>query len=78
MKNENGGHTTKENILQIVWGKDYPGDVRTSGCACTCICVEKIETNPSEPKMQLPNGVWDIIISRNRREGGKVFSMQKE
>ncbi len=40
---------SRENLLKIVWGTDYPGDVRTVDVHIRRL-REKIETNPSEPK----------------------------
>lgn len=40
---------SRENLLQIVWGEDYPGDVRTVDVHIRRL-REKIEQNPSEPK----------------------------
>ena len=40
---------SRENLLNIVWGNDYPGDVRTVDVHIRRL-REKIETNPSEPK----------------------------
>ena len=40
---------SRENLLNIVWGYDYPGDVRTVDVHIRRL-REKIETNPSEPK----------------------------
>lgn len=40
---------SRENLLGIVWGTDYPGDVRTVDVHIRRL-REKIETNPSEPK----------------------------
>lgn len=39
----------RENLLKIVWGTDYPGDVRTVDVHIRRL-REKIEANPSEPK----------------------------
>ena len=47
-KNENKVYS-RENLLNIVWGKDYPGDVRTVDVHVRRL-REKIEGNPSEPK----------------------------
>ncbi len=38
-----------ENLLKLVWGEDYPGDVRTVDVHIRRL-REKIEPNPSEPK----------------------------
>lgn len=38
----------RENLLKIVWGEDYPGDVRTVDVHIRRL-REKIESNPSEP-----------------------------
>lgn len=39
---------SRENLLKIVWGTDYPGDVRTVDVHIRRL-REKIEQNPSEP-----------------------------
>ena len=39
---------SRENLLNIVWGYDYPGDVRTVDVHIRRL-REKIETNPGEP-----------------------------
>lgn len=40
---------SRENLLKLVWGNDYPGDVRTVDVHIRRL-REKIEANPSEPK----------------------------
>lgn len=40
---------SRENLLKLVWGSDYPGDVRTVDVHIRRL-REKIESNPSEPK----------------------------
>ena len=40
---------SRENLLKIVWGNDYPGDVRTVDVHIRRL-REKVESNPSEPK----------------------------
>jgi DNA-binding response OmpR family regulator len=40
---------SRENLLKLVWGEDYPGDVRTVDVHIRRL-REKIEENPSEPK----------------------------
>lgn len=40
---------SRENLLKLVWGADYPGDVRTVDVHIRRL-REKIEENPSEPK----------------------------
>lgn len=40
---------TRDNLLQLVWGADYPGDVRTVDVHIRRL-REKIEKNPSEPR----------------------------
>lgn len=40
---------SRENLLKLVWGMDYPGDVRTVDVHIRRL-REKIEENPSEPK----------------------------
>ena len=39
---------SREALLELVWGKEYPGDVRTVDVHIRRL-REKIETNPSEP-----------------------------
>ncbi len=39
----------REKLLELVWGSDYPGDVRTVDVHVRRL-REKIEANPSEPK----------------------------
>lgn len=48
VKNENKVYS-REKLLEIVWGKDNPGDVRTVDVHVRRL-REKIEANPSEPK----------------------------
>ena len=40
---------SRENLLNIVWGPEYPGDVRTVDVHIRRL-REKVESNPSEPK----------------------------
>lgn len=40
---------SRDNLLDLVWGRDYPGDVRTVDVHIRRL-REKIEKNPSEPK----------------------------
>ena len=39
----------RDNLLNIIWGYDYPGDARTVDVHIRRL-REKIEQNPSEPK----------------------------
>lgn len=48
MTNKNKVYS-RENLLNTVWGFDYPGDVRTVDVHIRRL-REKIETNPSEPQ----------------------------
>jgi len=48
VRNENKVYS-RENLLNTVWGEDYPGDVRTVDVHVRRL-REKIEKNPSEPK----------------------------
>lgn len=48
VKNENKVYS-RENLLKIVWGYEYPGDVRTVDVHVRRL-REKIEANPSEPR----------------------------
>ena len=40
---------SRENLLNLVWGYEYPGDARTVDVHVRRL-REKIEENPSEPK----------------------------
>ena len=40
---------SRENLLKLVWGEDYPGDVRTVDVHIRRL-REKIESKPSDPK----------------------------
>ena len=40
---------SRENLLNTVWGSEYPGDVRTVDVHIRRL-REKIESNPSEPQ----------------------------
>lgn len=40
---------SREKLLELVWGREYPGDVRTVDVHVRRL-REKIETNPSDPK----------------------------
>lgn len=40
---------SRESLLQLVWGSDYPGDVRTVDVHIRRL-REKVEENPSEPQ----------------------------
>ena len=47
---QNANHVySREKLLHLVWGADYPGDVRTVDVHIRRL-REKIEKNPSEPK----------------------------
>ncbi len=48
MKNPNKVYS-RDNLLKLVWGADYPGDVRTVDVHIRRL-REKIEESPSEPK----------------------------
>lgn len=48
VKNENKVYS-RENLLNMVWGYEYPGDVRTVDVHVRRL-REKIESNPSEPR----------------------------
>ena len=39
----------REKLLELIWGKDYPGDVRTVDVHIRRL-REKIEASPSEPR----------------------------
>ena len=48
---------SRENLLNTVWGYDYPGDVRTVDVHIRRL-REKIEANPSEPRYIHPQ--WGV------------------
>lgn len=48
IKNPNKVYS-REKLLNLIWGPDYPGDVRTVDVHIRRL-REKIETNPSEPR----------------------------
>ncbi len=41
---------SRESLLRLVWGEEYPGDVRTVDVHIRRL-REKIEENPSEPRL---------------------------
>ena len=63
VKNENKVYS-RESLLNLVWGKDYPGDVRTVDVHVRRL-REKIETNPSEPKYVHTN--WGVGYYYNQK-----------
>ncbi len=48
---------SRESLLRLVWGSDYPGDVRTVDVHIRRL-REKVESNPSEPKYV--NTKWGV------------------
>ena len=54
---------SRENLLNIVWGYEYPGDVRTVDVHIRRL-REKIEKNPSEPKYVHTQSGELVTISR--------------
>ena len=63
VKNENKVYS-RENLLTMVWGQDYPGDVRTVDVHVRRL-REKIEVNPSEPKYVHTN--WGVGYYYNQK-----------
>ena len=56
---------SRENLLNIVWGYEYPGDVRTVDVHIRRL-REKIEENPSEPKyVHTKMGRWLLFQELN-------------
>ena len=51
---------SRDNLLSIVWGYDYPGDVRTVDVHIRRL-REKVESNPSEP--QYIHTKWVLAIT---------------
>ena len=67
---------SRENLLNIVWGYEYPGDVRTVDVHIRRL-REKIEANPSEPKYVHTKwgvGYYFPGISHAREKETKIFS----
>lgn len=64
VKNENKVYS-REDLLGLVWGKDYPGDVRTVDVHVRRL-REKIEANPSEPKYVHTKWGWATTTVRSR------------
>lgn len=56
----------REALLKLVWGNDYPGDVRTVDVHIRRL-REKIEQNPSEPKYV--HTKWGIGYYYNKQVG---------
>ena len=52
---------SREELLNLVWGYEYPGDVRTVDVHIRRL-REKIERNPSDRNMYLQNGGGSITI----------------
>ena len=65
---------SRENLLNIVWGYEYPGDVRTVDVHIRRL-REKIEANPSEPKYVHTKGCGILFpgISHAREKETKLF-----
>ena len=63
---------SRENLLNIVWGYEYPGDVRTVDVHIRRL-REKIEANPSEPKyVHTKWGVGGLLFSGISHEKEKT------
>ena len=58
---------SRENLLNLIWGYDYPGDARTVDVHIRRL-REKIEMNPSERNMYIRSGEWVIISRLNFRK----------
>ena len=56
---------SRENLLNLVWGYEYPGDVRTVDVHVRRL-REKIEPNPSEPKYV--HTKWGVGSIRNNSD----------
>lgn len=63
VRNENKVYS-RENLLNMVWGAEYPGDVRTVDVHVRRL-REKIEGNPSEPKYV--HTKWGVGYYYNQR-----------
>ena len=57
MRNPNKVYS-REKLLKLVWGSDYPGDVRTVDVHIRRL-REKVEDNPSEPKFV--HTKWGVV-----------------
>ena len=65
---------SRENLLNIVWGYEYPGDVRTVDVHIRRL-REKIETNPEASLSMYTSGEW-VIILRIKGLGKRLKSMR--
>lgn len=63
---------SRENLLNIVWGYEYPGDVRTVDVHIRRL-REKIEKNPSEPKYVHTSGELVTISRLKNKEKWKFL-----
>ena len=63
VRNENKVYS-RENLLNMIWGAEYPGDVRTVDVHVRRL-REKIEGNPSEPKYV--HTKWGVGYYYNQR-----------
>ena len=55
---------SRESLLNIVWGYEYPGDARTVDVHIRRL-REKIEVNPSDPKYVYKVGSWLLFQGLN-------------
>ncbi len=56
---------SRENLLNIVWGYEYPGDVRTVRCTYPPPREKRSRPIPVSRNMYTPNGVWATISRHN-------------
>ena len=59
IKNENKVYS-RESLLKIVWGEDYPGDVRTVD-----VHVRRLREIQASRSTFIPSGGWDITTTRS-------------
>lgn len=63
IKNENKVYS-RESLLKIVWGEDYPGDVRTVDVHVRRL-RERLRQIQASRSTFIPSGVWDITTTRS-------------
>ena len=56
---------SRENLLNIVWGYEYPGDVRTVDVHIRRLREKNRRLIPVSLNMYTPNGAWDITSRHN-------------
>ena len=76
VKNENKVYS-REKSARTGLGKKIIRETCVQWMCMYVVCVKRSKPTQVNRNTCTQNGVWDIIITRNRREGRKVFAMQK-